>query len=552
MSELLLHTRYGTVGGTAEDGLVVFRGVQYGAAPTGPLRFRPTAPPEPWEGVRDATSFARLAPQPPPSGMGAIPGDPVEQSEDCLYLNVWTPAMDDARRPVMVFVHGGGFTSGASSVAIYDGASLARRGAVVVTFNYRLGILGWLAHPVLADPVLADPAPADPALAHAGGAPGGFGNWGLHDQVAALAFVRDHAELLGGDPGNVTIFGESAGAMSVGALVGSAEARPLFQRAIMESGPAAALGPPAASRVADLVAKSLGGDLTRSALEAQPVEALLSAQADVGAAYGLGNLPFQPVVDGGLLQRHPAVAVASGEASAIDLLIGTNRDEWRFFTFNAAATAEIDEARLLDLVRRQVGGAGLLEALPAEELIEVFRAGRLARGESVQPPDLYTALATDWVFRVPSMRMAAAQASHNGSTYAYLFDWESPFGGGALGSCHALELPFVFGTIDNPLVALFAGAGPDAEALSEAIQSAWVAFAATGDPAAVPGAREPWPAYSDVDRATKRLGSVRQVLLAPMEAERAHLDRGLGPYGEAEELAMSILFHGEPAASPGT
>jgi para-nitrobenzyl esterase len=537
MSEPLLRTRYGTLRGTVEDGLAVFRGVPYAASTTGSGRFRPPRPPAEWQGVRDATTFGFVSPQPPPTAMDAIPGDPSEQSEDSLVLNVWTPGLDEAKRPVMVFIHGGGFTTGSSSVSVYHGPALARRGVVLVTFNYRLGILGWLAHPALAE----------------GDDFAGFGNWGLRDQLAALGFVREHALALGGDPDNITIFGESAGAMSVAALVSSAEARPLFRRAIMQSGAAAALGPGTALAVADDVADSLGLDsLARAELEALPADSFLQAQSQIMAAYGIAGLPLQPVVDGGLLRRHPAAEIAAGAAGGVDLMIGTNRDEWKFFTFSAAAVSEIDEERLLALVRRHVKGAGLLEDISPQESIDLYRAERLARGQSVDPADLYTAMATDWVFRVPSMRTAAAQSEHNSATFAYLFDWESPFGGGALGSCHALELPFVFGTVDNPMVALFTGTGPDVTDLSEAMQAAWVAFATNGDPSVTSDPGGAWLPYSSASRSTKRFGPRRELLEAPMEREREHLDRGFGPYGQAEEARLARPLPKAAGATSGT
>lgn len=508
-----LETRHGIIEGTVEDGLTVFRGVPYAAPPTGARRFRPPAEHDGWTGVRDCTRFGFVSPQPPPTAMDAIPGDPFEQSEDCLFLNVWTPGLDRARRPVMVFIHGGGFITGSSSVSVYHGAALARRGVVLVTLNYRLGVLGWL---------------ADEGLAVEGEA--GFGNWGLHDQIAALRFVSEHAEALGGDPANVTVFGESAGAMSVAGLLGAPAARPLFRRAVMQSGSALALSPVIAAQVASDVAVALGLDgIRRGELERQPVEVILAAQREVGAAYGMMGLPFQPVVDGGLLPSHPASQIAAGAAAGIDILIGTNKDEWKFFTFSASAAEEIDEDRLLKLVERHLRQSGLEATIDASELIDVYRRARAARDESDEPKDLYTALGTDWVFRVPSARLAEAQAAYNPATYAYLFDWESPFAGGSLGACHALELPFVFGTTDNPFVALFTGAGAEVEALSDKMQAAWVAFATSGDPAV--GSPRAWLPYAGVGRATRRFGRVTELVNAPMEEERSWLAERLGPYG---------------------
>ena len=522
----VVETRYGRIRGTVEGDLAVFRGVPYAAPPVGPLRFAAPQPYDAWEGVRETTSFGPMCPQPPPSLLESVPGDPVEQSEDCLTLNIWTPGLDEGRRPVMVFFHGGGFVGGSSSVGVYDGTGLARHGAVAVTVNYRLGALGWLAHPEL-------------AVAGPGGGVG-FGNWGLLDQIAALRFVRDNAAAFGGDPGNVTIFGESSGAMCVAALLGASTARPLFRRAVMQSGAAIAIGPAEAQSVTEALATELGfGCVSREALQRVPVADLLAAQGRVGDAKQGDALLFQPVVDGGVLSRHPAAEIAAGAARGIDVMAGTNRDEWAFFTFSAGSKAAIDEARLLELVRSQVELAGLGDSVTAEELIAVHRAARLERGEPVDPSSLYTAIGTDWVFRLPAARLLAAHASYHPGTYAYLFDWETPFAGAALGSCHVLELPFVFDTVRNPFIALFAGSGPEAERLASAMSAAWVAFARNGDPSR--GVGVTWPPYSASDRVTMRLGSVIEPVQAPMEVERSWLEDRLGPYGEMESRSLDIV-----------
>jgi len=522
MSEVLVETRYGRLRGSAADGCCVFRGVPFAAPPVGPRRFRAPAEPLSWSGVRNATIAAPMCPQPPPTPAESIPGDPTEMSEDCLYLNVWTEGVDSARRPVMVWIHGGGFMTGSASVSLYRGDQLARRGVVVVAVNYRLGALGWLAHPALAD----EEAPG-----------AGFGNWGLLDQVAALEWVREHIASFGGDPGNVTVFGESAGAMSVAALLASPKATGLIHRAVIQSGPAVALGIGSAARVAEEMAKSLGlGRLTRAALVEAPVRALLAAQRSVGASYQVLGLPFQPVVDGGALDRHPAAEIAHGASADIDLLIGTNRDEWKFFTFSTPALHDIDEQRLRKLVRLHVLAGGLGEVLPPDELVGVYRSARLERGESASPPDVYSAMATDLIFRVPSMRLAEAHRHVQERTFAYLFDWEAAFGGGGLGACHALELPFVFGTLHYPFVAMFAGAGPEAVHLSGQMQSAWVSFARSGDPSSTEIGR--WASYDSTERATMRLGRRVELVSRPMETERAWIDTALGPYGKIETLSL--------------
>lgn len=534
MERVVVETRCGAVGGRRDgDDLVVFRGIPYARPPLGSLRFRPPAPPEPWSGVREADSFGPNSVQPPPEPVTAIPGDPSEHSEDCLYLNVVTPGCDSERRPVMVWIHGGGFTSGAPSSQLYGGERLARRGVVVVSISYRLGALGWLAHPSLADPDRPE---------------AGFGNWGLADQIAALEWVQANIAGFGGDPANVTIFGESAGGMSVACLLATtAPARKLFGRAIIESGAAAALGDGMAERVADDLAVELQLDaLSRDALEAVPAEELLAAQMAVSRKYEALGLAFQPVIDGGLLPDHPAALIESGSAAGLSIVIGTNRDEWRFWAISNPAFANLDDALLERLVAASVRRAGLDGMLDPRETIETYRKAREARGDGVAPIDLQTAISSDWVFRVPSMRLASSSRAGLERVFTYLFDWESPFGGGILGSCHALELPFVFGSHEIPVVSFFSGTGEDAERLSLAMRSAWTAFAATGDPSC-PEAGD-WPAYDTTDRLTKRLGPVVEVISAPMEHERAFLDDAWGPFGDHERAAAKIV-HSPEASS---
>jgi para-nitrobenzyl esterase len=519
MELVTVETDYGTVAGTRQaDDLVVFRGIPYAAPPVGELRFRPPMRPEPWSGVRETITFAPMSLQPPPDAMGSIPGDPAEQSEDCLYLNIYTPACDDRSRPVMVWIHGGGFVGGSSSSALYAGDRLAEHGIVLVTVNYRLGALGWLGHPALADPDNPE---------------AGCANWGLQDQIAALEWVAGHAGAFGGDPSRVTVFGESAGGMSVAALLATSAPHRLFQRAIIQSGAALAHGQSSAAQVAELLAAELGlGQLSRETLVSLPASELLRAQIAIGPKFETLGLPFQPVIDGGVLHEHPATAIAGGSAAGIDLLVGTNRDEWRLWLFTDPSLRELDEARLERLVRRQIENTGLSGALDPTETIEKYRKARESRGAGVTPTEVYCAVASDWSFRVPSMRLAAGHDGGLGRVFTYLFDWESPFGGGGvLGACHALDLPFVFGSCSHPAISMFSGGGEDAERLSETMRRAWVSFAETGDPADE-GAG--WPEYDSGQRATKRLGPVVEVIEAPMDDERAFLDLALGPYGELE------------------
>lgn len=516
MDLVTVETNYGRLRGEAEAGVVTFRGIPYAAPPLGDLRFRPAQPMASWAGVREATSFAPMSIQPPPQPAGTIVGDPTEESEDCLYLNIYTPSCDGSR-PVMVFIHGGGFVGGTASSGLYRGDFLAGEGVVLVTVNYRLGALGWLGHPGLSHP---DDAP-------------GCANWGLSDQLAALEWVKENIGAFGGDSERVTLFGESAGAMSVAALMATSAAGRLFQRAIVESGAAAVHGQGTAEKVTEELAGELGlAEVTREAIVALPATEILRAQLATGLKFPRIGLMFQPVIDGGLLSEHPAAAIAGGSANSLDVIVGTNRDEWRFWALSDPSLREIGEERLSRLVSRQLADAGLDGVLDPSATIETYRDARSGRGDATTPTDIYSAFASDWTFRVPSTRLTAGHRGGFQRAYSYLFDWESPLFGGLLGSCHALELPFVFGSCNNPSVAVFSGGGPDAEKLSAAVRAAWARFAENGDPSG--GELGGWPQYETTRRATKRLGAVIETVDAPMETERAWLDDALGPFGEIE------------------
>jgi para-nitrobenzyl esterase len=452
--------------------------------------------------VRDAREPGSIAPQ--RALLPQIPGDPTHQSEDCLHLSVWTPGLDDRRRPVLVWVHGGGFTSGTSGSLLYRGDHLARRGdVVVVTVNYRLGALGFLAHPALEQP---DGGP--------------IGNWGLLDQIAALRWVQRHIASFGGDPGNVTLFGESAGGMSVSALLAAPAARGLFRRAVIESGPPYTHDAVRASEAAETLAEELGLEkVTRDALVSVPASDLVDAVAALQARRarpGELPLPLLPTIDGRVLPAEPRHAVAGGAAAGLELMVGTNRDEMTFFSLGDERTARMDDAALLRRVRHMAPNA------PPEDIVEAYRAARVGRGEPVTPRDLWVAAATDVVFRWPSLRLAAAHRPH-GPVHVYLFNWETPVLGGVLGACHALEIPFVFGTVRQPEVASFSGGGPSAVALSETMQEAWLAFARTGDPSNRQSGE--WPVWEPEHRATMVFGASSGVQRQPRDEELTALAR---------------------------
>jgi para-nitrobenzyl esterase len=404
----------------------------------------------------------------------------------------------------MVFIHGGGFTSGSGSVFLYRGGNLVRNGdAVVVTINYRLGALGFLGHRQLADP------------------DGLVGNWGMQDQVAALAWVRENIAAFGGDPDNVTIFGESAGGFSVAALLGCPAARGLFRRAIVQSGGVHVHTVEEAERVGERLASMLGvASCDRASFEDIPATELVSATAELGKRRpdpGLVPLPFLPTIDGSFLPIDPLEAVAAGAASEVDLVIGTNRDELTLFGFGNPALLAMDEQGLERWVANSVPG------IPPLEMIHAYREARLARGERVEVNDVWVAAGTDIVFRWPSLRLAAAHRANGGSAYVYLFDWECPAFDGLLGSTHALELPFVFGAVHVPIVQMFSGGGPPAETLSRQMQMAWLTFATRGDPSHE-GIGE-WRQWDRAERATMIFGAHTGLVPAPRDRELAVLER---------------------------
>ncbi len=499
----IVETAHGRIQGSRSEDVFVFRGIPFAAPPVGNWRLRPPRPPEPWTGVRDATRPGPVAPQ-RRGLLSTLLGRPDRaMSEDCLNLNVFTPGADAARRPVMVWIHGGSFVTGAGSDPVYDGRRLTKRGdVVVITLNYRLGALGFLAVPGLADDETD-----------------GAGNFGLLDQLAALEWVRENAAAFGGDPEQVTVFGQSAGAMCLGALLGAPRAAGLFRRAILQSGAADnALDLEESRLVADayLAELNLGGDPVAE-LRRLPLPAILDAQQRCALALRgrMRQLPFQPVVDGKLLPRPPLESIAAGAAAGVELLVGSNLDEYRFYGLNDRKLDGLDAAALQRRCDRNISGTDASGRRHSQRVIEAYGRARGGRA-STEPADLWFAIETDRWFRVPATRLLERQARHATATYAYLFTWPSPALDGRLGACHALELPFVFGTVEHPMLRPFAGEGPAVRRLSDRMLDAWLGFARPAA-AGLPG----WPGYDGERRATMVLGERCRVEDAPMEAERA-------------------------------
>ncbi|MGD0115461.1 MAG: carboxylesterase/lipase family protein [Dehalococcoidia bacterium] len=499
-------TTKGRLQGVREGDNLVFKGIPYASPPVGELRFRAPQEASSWQGVRQASEFGPRAMQVASEALEALLGNPEGQprmDEDCLYLNVRTPALDGVRRPVMVWLHGGGFAIGAGSDPLYQGSALVDRGVVLVTINYRLGPFGYLYAPDFAS------SPEDSC-----------GNFGLLDQIAALRWVRSEIAAFGGDPENVTVFGESAGAMSIGALLASPPAAGLFDKAILQSGAAHQV---LTEDVAIANAAAFGEALGRSALDAslrsRPAAELMTAQAKLAASGGWASgrsagleLFYRPVIGGRALPGPPIEAIRGGCCGNVPILIGTTLDEYRLFGAMSPRLREISEDRLVKRVSQLVPDGDIERA---GSLVGVYRRERSARGENVSPYDLFCAIATDWLFRVPADRLAEAQSANNGRVFHYRLDWRSPYEDGALGACHAIDLPFVFGT--QRLARRWVGRGEEVDALAARIGDAWVAFASGGDPST---ASLPWPAFEAKERRTVVLGSECRVESCPHEAER--------------------------------
>lgn len=452
-----VRTAYGTVEGRGGPaGTAVFRGIPYAAPPVGALRFAAPAPPEAWEGVRDAGAYGPTAPKVPyPDDFAALLPDPEIPGEDCLNLNVWTPAPEPgARLPVMVWIHGGALTRGSSAVPVYDGSSFARDGVVLVSVNYRLGVLGYGLFP---------DAPA---------------NRGLLDQIAALTWVRENIEAFGGDPGRVTVFGESAGAISIGALLAAPRAAGLFHQAVLQSGAPEALAREKVRTMVRRMAALLKVDATAGAFAAVALPDLLAAQAAVlrRSSPLLGGPAFGLVTDPDTLPADPLEA-ATEAAGEVPLLLGWTAEEYRLWLAPTGAM------RLLDRLGPLAVALGRIRGGKDRAAVRALRAERPEAG----PADLAGHLLTDRLLRDPLRRLAAGGGERaqrrTAPRFVYEFAW--PSGVPGLGSCHALELGFVFDTLSVPEASWLAG--PDApQELAREMHAAWVRFAVEGDPGWAP------------------------------------------------------------------
>lgn len=488
-------TRAGKVRGAMDDGIYVFKGIPYGAATGGANRFKPPQALKPWKGERDATRFGDQCPQMPPTGGAERPDATVPTSEDCLVLNVWTPGLrDGGKRPVMVWLHGGGYVSGSGASPLYEGKRLAQRGdTVIVTLNHRLNAFGYLYLAEIAGPAYAD-----------------SGNVGQLDLIAALQWVRDNIEEFGGDPALVTLFGESGGGGKVGTLMAMPLAKGLFHRAILQSGfGLAAILAEDASKTADTVLKHLS--LSRDqAGQLQNISAakLLDAlrKATGGTPLGVG-----PVVDGRSVPRHPFTPEAPALSADIPLIVGSNKDETTFL-FPPPDAFNLDWISL----RKH-----LVDALPDVDVDQVVAKLRRIRPRAT-PSDLYFTVTTEIGMGTNARTLATRKAAQQAApVFLYRMEWETPVNGGRMRAHHALDLPLMFDNVANAPSMVGEGAA-DAQQVADAMSAAWLMFARTGNPNA-PGLVY-WPPFNSELQPTMIFDVVSRAVSDPIHDVRLLLE----------------------------
>ena len=507
----IVNTFNGPVRGHREDGIAAFRGIRYGAAPSGADRFKVSRRPIPWTEPADAFTFAASAMQ-MPMGLADIaekspirdalepilppPSDKATENEDCLFLNVWTPGTGDGKkRPVMIWLHGGGFAAGSSSWPVYDGTALARNGdLVVVSLNHRLNVFGFLYLGDLAGPAFAQ-----------------SGNLGMLDIMLAIWWVRDNIANFGGDPANVTVFGESGGGLKVSTLLAMRSARGLIHKAIIQSGPGVrCLSRETATAAAREILRELKLELPAEIdkLRTIPGQELIEATVTVQRREQAGGRTFwlAPVMDSLTMAGHPFEPVAATTAAKVPLLIGHTKDEGTFFVATDPRFGTFTEA---DLAQR----AG--NSHQSKALLEALRSAKPNASPTELIADLFTA---NWAF-AGSVTIAERKAEQEAPVYAYMLEWGTPALEGRLRATHALDVPLVFNTIAaaRPLV----GPGDEPQIVSNQMNAAWIAFARTGNPST--SELPDWPRYDRSRRATMMFNVKSHVVDDPWTAARTAL-----------------------------
>jgi para-nitrobenzyl esterase len=486
----IVEVNCGKVKGYTENTLHIFKGIPYAEPPVGDLRFRAPQAKKSWDGVLETVEFGPCAFQ-GYTALEEVTGKLQPESEDCLTLNIWTPAIDDKKRPVMFWLHGGAYLFGGSRSLAYDGSNLAKRGGVViVTINYRLGALGFLF------------------------IPGITANVGQLDQILALQWVNDNIAKFGGDPDNITIFGESAGAYSVIALMAMPAARGLFNRVIAQSMPY--IDPKVTKKPTKQLMRALGikiGDI--DALRKVPPEEIIKAQNEITKQ---GGLLFRPLIDGDTFPIHPLTLINEGECKNIDLLMGTNLHEAKLFTSLDPKLLKINDDKAVTFYLGAMG----INSENAQSIINAYKDARKGNFSN-EPKEILDAIVTDLMFRVGTLQILEAQSKYQPHSYNYLFTWETAIYDGIFGSCHALELPFVFKTFEEPGMKALVGNASNTEPLCEKMMDAWLSFARCGNPNhdGIPH----WPTYEKKDRSTLVFGNEIKIVNAFYEKERKAWDK---------------------------
>ena len=493
----------GKVEGFFKDGISVFLGIPFAAPPVGELRWLPPDPVKPWTGVKETKTFALMAPQNimPPNpenplsvGFSADTSLGIQQNvnEDCLYLNVFTPAISGARRPVMFWVHGGGLQTGTGSSPLYNGVILANRAdVVVVSINYRLNVFGFLK--------------LDEAT---GGRIPATGNEGMLDQLAALEWVRDNIASFGGDPDNVTIFGESAGGSSVCNLMAMPKAKGLFHKAISQSGTANVLASrERANRYTDhfLGILEVSGDDVKT-LRGLSVEKLLEASVKAIPVPSDAKSPTG-AIDGDIFPQMPIDAIAQGSADGIPLLAGTQSEESRLWQVFDPALDGLSDDHMFGRFKVMMPGRDM------KDTVKSYRKILTDRDLPDTPMDTYLAITSARQFWIPSLRLVEKHAGRGNQTFCYLLTWRSPFRDEMFGACHAMDLGFLWDAYKTD----FYGPDPATDVIAGGMQDAWLAFAHTGDPSSESLGK--WPPYGKL-RKTMVLGKEYGLQEAPTEEER--------------------------------
>ncbi len=510
-SSAVATTSAGKVRGITNDGVHVFKGVPYGESTAGANRFMPPKPPIPWTGERETLAYGLSTPQSdpnnrrPPAASSALIGELSDkpEGEDCLVLNVWTRGLKDgAKRPVMFWIHGGGFQSGSGSSQGYDGTNLCKRGdVVVVTINHRLNVMGFA--------YLGDLGGAEFA---------NTGTVGMLDIVHALKWVRDNIENFGGDPNRVMIFGESGGGRKVGTLLAMPDAKGLFHCAVNQSGPTIRL---VTKENANVAIKAVMDELQIAhndvrKLQQVPLDKFMPAYLAASRKHGFNHSTtgFAPVVGGASLPQHPFHPSASAVMPDVPVMVGTNRTELTLQLAGDDAAFKLDEAGLAKRAQDMFGEK-------AQGLIATYRKAE----PKATPSELFFLMASDNRYCAPIMTIAERRAAlGRAPVYAYYFAWETPVQGGRLKSPHALEISFAFDNTE--LSKRFTGGGARPAALADKMSDAWIAFARNGDPNT--GKLPKWSPFDAKRRATMVFNDTSALVDDPMGERRVAMQAVMG------------------------